>query len=275
MSIPFVKMAGCGNDFVIVESADIPQGMDVRALARMACRQGTGIGADGLVVIDRAPVGDAHFSVTIVNRSGLEAEMCGNAARCIARLAVERGIAADQHVFRTVAGNIGAKVADNMISIRLTEPSALQRNIEVAIEGEAWLVDFIDTGVPHAILWCEDAESMPVESLGRAIRHWRGFPCGANVNFVSVQCGKLRMRTFERGVEAETLACGTGAAASGISAAYRNLVRPPVSVITTEGSELTVDFDLRGDLAANVTLSGPAMHICEGAFTDEWISAIG
>lgn len=274
MSLPFIKMAGCGNDFVIIESADIPRNMELKKFARAVCRAGTGIGANGLVVIDRTPIGDAHFSVTIVNRSGLEAEMCGNAARCIARLAVERGIASDQHVFQTVAGNIRASVSDNLISIRLTDPSALQRDINVAIEDMIWRVDFLDIGVPHAILWCDDAETMPVDSLGRAVRHWEGFPSGVNVNFVSLYDGKLRMRTFERGVEAETLACGTGAAASAISAAYRNLVQPPVSVITTEGSEVTISFDLHGDMAVNVTLIGPATRICEGNLTDEWLSTV-
>lgn len=274
MTLPFIKMAGCGNDFVIVEGKDVPTNLDIYRLASHICRAGTGIGADGLVVIDRTPVGEAHFSVRIVNRSGLEAEMCGNAARCIARLAVDRGIAGNQHVFRTLAGDVESTVGPESIGVLLPQPSPLKRDVEVPLSDSIHRIDVIDVGVPHAVLWSDDLQSAPVEKLGRLLRHWSGFAAGANINFACMEGGRLRMRTFERGVEAETLACGTGAASCAISAACRGLAQPPIIVITSQGSELLISFELDGNIARNVTLTGPATYICEGTISDEWLTTV-
>jgi diaminopimelate epimerase len=273
MTVRFHKMAGCGNDFVIVEGACLPPGVALEDLGRAVCRHGTGVGADGLVVLDRQGDGEARYRAHIINRSGAPAEMCGNAARCIARFAVDRGMAPARHVFATAAGAIAAEVEAGSVRVTLPPPTPLRRDVPVAAEGAVHVVDTIDIGVPHAVFWREEIETAPVATLGRAIRHAPAFPRGANVNFVAVQGGRLRMRTFERGVEAETLACGTGAAAAAISAAARGHLQPPIDIVTTEGGVLRVEFRLESDLADDPHLSGPATYVFEGDLSDEWLAA--
>jgi diaminopimelate epimerase len=273
VSLPFVKMAGCGNDFVMVAAADLPRGVPLEQLGRALCSQGTGIGADGFVVIDPAAAAGMDFGVTIINRSGLPAEMCGNAARCIARLASERGIAGPRHVFRTPAGDVAAVVGADRVTIRLPDPSPLELDQSVTIGSMTYLLDVIDVGVPHAVLWWEDIDGAPVETLGRSLRHHAAFPQGANINFVCPRGPRLRIRTFERGVEAETLACGTGAIACAISRACRGLAVPPVEVVTTHGGILVAGFDLAETQARAVTLSGPTTRVFEGTISDEWLAA--
>ena len=271
MSLRFTKMAGCGNDFVILDpAAAVAQGALVD-LARAVCRPGSGVGADGLVAIHAAPAGRASYAVTIVNRSGLPAEMCGNAARCIARYAAERGLAGRSHVFLTAAGEVACEVKPETVRLELPDPSPLAR--DVAVDGHR--LDAIDVGVPHAVLWRDDVETAPVASLGPALRHAAAFPDGANINFVALRDGRVRMRTFERGVEAETLACGTGAVASAISAAVRGLLKPPVEVITSHGGILAVDFRLDGKQARAVSLEGPTTYVFEGVLSDEWLAGSG
>lgn len=270
--IPFVKMAGCGNDFVLIEAGDVPRGMDVSALGRAVCAQGTGLGADGLVVLQPGKVDTADFSVRIINRSGLPAEMCGNAARCIARHAVSLDLAPAGHVFLTEAGLVRARVgAAGDVEIDLPDPSPLRRDVTVEAEGRTWTLDAIDVGVPHAVLWWDDIETAPVGTLGRSLRHAPEFPAGANINFAAWRDGRIRVRTFERGVEAETLACGTGSTASAISAQARGIASPPVEIVTTEGGILTVGFTTEHGRARSVMLAGPTIYVAEGRLTDEWL----
>jgi diaminopimelate epimerase len=271
--IPFAKMAGCGNDFVLIEASDISSDTDLSALGRAVCTPGTGLGADGLVVLRRDRIGAADFSVRIINRSGLPAEMCGNAARCIARHAVSMGFAPAEHSFLTDAGSVSARVRDGgYVEIGLPDPSALRRDMTVEAEGQIWTLDAIDIGVPHAVLWWDDIESAPVGTLGMSLRHAPAFPAGANINFAAWRDGRIRVRTFERGVEAETLACGTGSTASAISAQARGITSPPTEIVTTEGGILTVGFKVDNDRARHVTLSGPTTYVAEGRLADEWLS---
>lgn len=270
--IPFAKMAGCGNDFVLVEAGDVPHGMDLSALGRAVCAQGTGLGADGLVVMQPGKADTADFSVRIINRSGLPAEMCGNAARCIARHAVSLGLAPAEHSFLTQAGIVRARVgAGGHVEIDLPDPSPLRRDVTVEAGGQAWTLDVIDVGVPHAVLWWDDIEAAPVDTLGRSLRHAPAFPAGANINFAAWRDGRIRVRTFERGVEAETLACGTGSTASAISAQARGLTSAPVEIVTTEGGILTVSFSVDQGQTRNVMLAGPTTYVADGRLTDEWL----
>lgn len=271
--IPFTKMAGCGNDFVLIEAGDVPPGTDLSALGRAVCAQGTGLGADGLVVMQPGKAEAADFSVWIINRSGLPAEMCGNAARCIARHAVSLGLAAEKQSFLTEAGLVRARVgAAGHVEIDLPDPSPLRRDVPVDAEGRTWVLDIIDVGVPHAVLWWDDIEAAPVATLGSSLRHAPAFPAGANINFAAWRDGRIRVRTFERGVEAETLACGTGSTASAISAQARGLTAAPVEIVTTEGGILTVGFTLDHGQAHNVMLAGPTTYVAEGRLADEWLA---
>lgn len=271
--IPFVKMAGCGNDFVLVDAGDLPRDADLSALGRAVCAIGTGLGADGLVVLRPGKVGGADFSVRIINRSGLPAEMCGNAARCIARHAVESGMAPPEHAFLTEAGLVRARAGAAIVEVDLPDPSPLSRDVEVVANDRTWTLDVIDVGVPHAVLWWEDIETAPVETLGRALRHSAAFPAGANINFAAIRAGRIRVRTFERGVEAETLACGTGSTACAISAQLRGLLSAPIEVITTHGGLLTISFTAEPDGIGNVTLAGPTTYVAEGRLFDEWLAS--
>lgn len=271
--IPFVKMAGCGNDFVLVEAADLPVGTDASVLGRAVCTPGTGLGADGLVVMRPGRTGNADFAVTIINRSGLPAEMCGNAARCIARRAVDRGFAAAQHAFLTEAGIVAARVSGRQVTLDLPDPSPLVLDRPIIIAGETWVLDVIHVGVPHAVLWWEDIDNAPVSTLGLALRHSPAFPDGANINFAALRPdGRIRVRTFERGVEAETLACGTGSTAVAIAAATRGRASAPVKIVTTQGGVLTIGFALAPEGARHVTLAGPTTYVAEGHLADEWLA---
>ncbi len=275
MSIPFTKMSGCGNDFVIVDEAVLPAGVQLEKLGAAICALGTGIGADGLVVVRPAVEGGASYSVDVINRSGAPAELCGNASRCVARYALDRGIAGTRHAFRTVAGLVEAEVLGDSVTVGLPDPTPIVLDMPVALEGETFSVDFLEVGVPHAVLWWDgDVEAAPVPTLGRRLRHAHAFPKGANANFVAVTGDLLRVRTFERGVEAETLACGTGSSASAIAAVRRGLLARPVRVKTSQGGLLTVDFELSGDQASRVRLSGPADYVFEGRLHAEFLAGI-
>lgn len=275
MSIAFTKMSGCGNDFVVVDGAAVPAGVSLEDLGRAICAFGTGIGADGLVVIRPSIEDGASYSVDVINRSGAPAELCGNASRCIARYAVDRGMAGKRHAFRTVAGLVEAAVSGETVTVTLPDPSPIALDMPVEIGGETHRIDFVEIGVPHAVLWWTgDVETAPVGTLGQRLRHAPAFPKGANVNFVAVLGETLRVRTFERGVEAETLACGTGSSASSIAAVRRGLLLRPVQVKTTHGALLTVDFDLVGDRARRVCLSGPADYVFEGRLHDDFLRAL-
>ncbi|MGC8809598.1 MAG: diaminopimelate epimerase, partial [bacterium] len=223
--IRFCKMHGCGNDFIIIDNRQkILDGDQIRDLVIKVCRRKISVGADGLILIE--PSARAHFRWRFFNADGSEAEMCGNAGRCAARFAVISGIAPASLTFETKAGIIAAEVMGRRVKLQMTKPFGLELDIEVPVDGEKHLLDFLNTGVPHAVKFVSSAASIPVKDLGRKIRfHPRFQPAGTNVNFVQPLDGhQLQVRTYERGVEDETLACGTGAIASALIAAYRGLV---------------------------------------------------
>lgn len=265
----FTKMEGCGNDFLIVDAADLPPQADLSTVGRRLCDRRLGVGADGLIVV-RPAEGGAHYRVEFINATGLPAEMCGNGARCVARYAADRGLAPSHHAFETVAGLIRAEVACHRVCVELTEPRDLTLDRRITLDGADLLLDTIDTGVPHAVIWTDDVERADVERLGPRIRYHAAFaPRGTNVNFAQVLGDGLTLRTYERGVEAETLACGTGSAAAAILACRRGVERsgilaPPVRVRTRHGAELTIDFADHDGRIHHVRLTGPTTYICRG-----------
>lgn len=268
MTTRFTKMTGCGNDFIIIERVQLSPNLDLSALGRIVCDRRLGIGADGLIVIGPGN-GDAQYGVVIINAMGLPAEMCGNGARCVARYCYERGLAPANHCFDTVAGEIQARVEPGQVRIRLTDPGPAEFDRQLQLDSESVMVDAIDTGVPHAVRWVDDIEAAPVERLGPLIRHHPAFPRGTNTNFAQIEAGGLALRTFERGVEAETLACGTGSAAAAILAYRRGHVQPPVRVRTRQGSALTIDFRDEAGIIRDVWLIGPTTTICRGELSAE------
>ena len=245
-SVPFFKMQGCGNDFVCVDNRVL--GIDPAAMPDLVmpvCRKAFGVGADGMIFFDHAPEGSGlayiwHF----FNADGSRAEMCGNGSRCAARLAWMLGIAPARHVFGTDAGPIEAEVDpdSNQVTVQLTPPKDLRMAIDIEVEGRPFHLHFVNTGVPHAVAVMDHLELVDVWKLGRAIRQHPAFaPAGTNVNFIaSEEHGSLSLRTYERGVEDETYACGTGAVASAIVARELGLTGEETEIITTGGEVLGV-----------------------------------
>lgn len=270
--LAFVKMSGAGNDFIIVDHrhrqlapAEQPD------FARRVCRRKFSVGADGLILIEDSKTAD--FQWQFYNADGSVAEMCGNGARCAARFAYERGIAGKSMRFQTIAGVIEAEVMDDgaTVSLRMTDPVGCQLDRSIEVDGRQLQVSAIDTGVPHAVIFIDEGD-IPVKQWGREIRFHPQFqPAGTNVNFVRLlPDASLHVRTYERGVEDETLACGTGAVASAIIAGLCRNARSPVQVVTSGGERLTVVFDIRGDSSiVDVCLQGPARFIYEGQLVAE------
>ena len=271
MPIPFTKMSGAGNDFILIDHRKPRITREIMPeFVRLVCRRRFSVGADGLIFIENSE--SADFKWLFFNGDGSEAEMCGNGARCAARFAYFFGIAPAHMRFETIAGLIEAKVADINVSIKITEPKNVLLERSVTVDGEPMLLHTVDTGVPHAVLFVDDFSRIDICGLGSKVRFHEEFkPAGINVNFV--QCrpdGTLMVRTYERGVENETLACGTGATAAALIAAVRGGTGSPVEVITTGGDRLTILFDLdEQGRAANVFLKGPAHFIYSGELNNE------
>ncbi len=280
-TIPFTKMSGSGNDFVVIDNRDgVMTGFDLSSFTRAVCRHRVSVGADGVVLIERpAPSADVAFAWRYINADGSDGEMCGNGAMCGARFAVLAGIAPPACRFRTASGIVAAEVAadvasDPRVAIAMPDPGPVQRDVIVAIDGKERCFHAIVAGVPHAVMIVPDADvfapGIELEAFGRAVRHHAAFaPAGVNVNVVSLRPGGLRMRTYERGVEAETLACGTGAVASAVVATALGLASPPVDVLTSGGRSLIADFRWDGTHATHVRLQGEARVIATGEICPE------
>ena len=273
----FTKLQGSGNDFIVIDNRDGKVqrllkdfGISVEDFVVKLCTPHTGVGADGLILIENPKDPENDFRWQFFNADGSVAEMCGNGSRCAVRFCYEKGIVGEKVRFETLAGIIKAEVLEGgkRVKVQLTPPSEPQ---DRCLEADGLTVKgtFINTGVPHFVVPAENLESLNVKSLGRAIRFHEEFrPGGTNVNFVKpVAEGALKIRTYERGVEAETLACGTGATASAIVAYLKGLVKKkPVEVITKGGEVLKIDFseDLK-----EVYLEGSVCKVYDGILSYE------
>ncbi|CAA9529761.1 MAG: Diaminopimelate epimerase [uncultured Thermomicrobiales bacterium] len=279
--IPFWKMTGSGNDFVVVDNRSglIPPAA-VAGFARRVCRRGLALGADGVVLIGNAGPGDgADFAWRYVNADGSDGDFCGNGAICGARFAVLNRIAPARCVLATAAGPVRADVpdpADPRVRLAIADPGPLRLDLPVDLAGGPRTVHAIAVGVPHAVLPVEDLDGFGPDpafaELGRAVRRHPAFPDGTNLDAIAVlDRSTLRMRTYERGVEAETLACGSGAVASAIVATALGRVAPPVTVVTRSGLPLAVDFAWHPATAraTAVTLGGEARVVATGELWPE------
>ena len=270
MKIPFMKMSGSGNDFILVDHrTPVLKKDQMPAFARMVCRRRISVGADGLIFIE--PSERADFRWQFFNADGSEAEMCGNGGRCAARFAYLKGIAGPSLTFETVAGVLSAQVNGMRVKLEMTEPHGLKLDEVVVVEGKAIRVSSLNTGVPHAVHFAEEVEKLDVVRMGRAIRNHPHFaPGGTNVNFVRAGDGScLVVRTYERGVEDETLACGTGVVASSLISAFKGLVKSPVSVQTRGGEVLRVHFEIEGKEVKSVFYEGEVHIIYEAEMWEE------
>ncbi|CAB5515231.1 Diaminopimelate epimerase [Achromobacter anxifer] len=265
--IAFTKMEGCGNDFIVVDDRLGKLGADLAALGRRLCARTTGIGADGLIVVRAAPDLESDYGVEIINASGMPAEMCGNGARCVALYAIQHGIAPPRHRFSTLAGPIEARLLGNgEISVTLTTPTDVALDLEIMAAGRRWTLDYANTGVPHAVIWTDGPlDDIDVPGLGQVLRHHPFFPQGANINFVARDTQGLAIRTFERGVEAETQACGTGASAAALLAWLRGHASTQVRVRTRHGGVLSITIEPAPAALPRLQLAGPALAVYTGS----------
>ena len=260
----FTKMNGAGNDFILFDNRTRGIDLDRNQIAQL-CDRHRGIGADGILLLEK-PTNRADFRMRYFNADGGEAEMCGNGARCFARFANKVGGQKGRISFETPAGVISAELKDDLVTLRMTEPTALRLNVDLPIAAENKTVHFINSGVPHVVIPVSKIDDADVRREGAAIRHHKMFsPNGANVNFIEKRGpNKIAIRTYERGVEDETLACGTGIVASALIFAASENTNGPISVIARGGDELEVDFEKSGERFRNVTLTGPAEFVFEG-----------
>lgn len=274
--LAFVKMNGSGNDFVLVDNrqARLPVSL-MPALARGLCARGRSVGADGLIILEPSDTVDSasprlDFVWHFFNADGSSAEMCGNGGRCAARFALDQGLAGPEMVFGTLAGPIRAWVSGESVKLEMVPPRGAYAGLVLATPLGPVTLHGVNTGVPHAVVPVEDLQAAPVKELGRALRFHQHFaPAGSNINFICPRDGQLWVRTYERGVEDETLACGTGAVASALVAGSLGWLKSPVEVRVRSGETLKVHFTGQGDALGPVLLEGGAAYVYEGVLHRE------
>jgi diaminopimelate epimerase len=266
--ISFMKLAGSGNDFILIDNRrGAIAATRLKRLAVKLCRRRWSVGADGLIVIE--PSSRADFKWRFFNADGSRAGFCGNGARCAARFAHIKKIARRHMMFETRVGLIAAEVMSpggERVKVRMPDPKDLRLDVKIPIDGQKHTAHLIDAGVPHCVYVVDDLDNVDVEALGRTTRNHRLFrPVGTNVNFINVVSrNRLKMRTYERGVEGETLACGTGSIAAAVIANKLANVISPITVIPASGLPLIVSFTVEDGIYREVFLEGDARVIYDG-----------
>ncbi|GHC64568.1 diaminopimelate epimerase [Roseibacillus persicicus] len=260
MIISFTKMNGAGNDFVVLDNRDLAYNLSKEQIAFL-CDRHRGIGADGLLAAEPTD-GEADFRFRYYNADGGEAEMCGNGARCFGRFTASLlPEPADVVSFETIAGTLSAKLIGEDVEVAMSDPFDMQAELAIEVEGLSYPIHSVNTGVPHTVAFVPNLAELDVVKLGAAVRYHPHFaPAGTNANFAQViETGHIAIRTYERGVEGETLACGTGMVACAL---YHHLLTEapsPIKVDVAGGETLLIGFEKSGDDFVNVTLTGPAV----------------
>jgi diaminopimelate epimerase len=266
MLLHFYKMNGAGNDFVVVDNRDLSLNLSKDQI-ELLCDRHRGIGADGLLAVEPAENG-ADFKFRYYNADGGEAEMCGNGARCFGRFTsalLEEP--ADSVSFETIAGTLAAEMVDDNIRIAMSDPFDLKLDIAISLPGLDATLRSLNTGVPHVVAYVDDLAGTDVLKHGAAIRYHKAFaPNGTNANFAEVLGpDHIAIRTYERGVEDETLACGTGMVACALIHHLLTGATSPIKVDVKGGDTLEIGFESDGNESfKNVTLTGPADFVFEG-----------
>jgi len=266
MLLKFFKMNGAGNDFIVIDNRALDTNLP-KDIIEALCDRHRGIGADGLLAVEPAE-NEADYKFRYYNADGGEAEMCGNGARCFGQFTAHLGEeVADSVSFETIAGTLRADLIDGDVRIAMSDPFDLNLTPPVEIEGLKGQVQFVNTGVPHAVTYVTDLQSLDVIKNGAAIRYHDHFsPKGTNANFAEVLSeGHIAIRTYERGVENETLACGTGMVACALFHHLRDGAKSPIKVDVKGGETLEIGFVKQDDGSfTDVTLLGPADFVFEG-----------
>ncbi len=266
MIIPFWKMHGAGNDFILFDHRDeVFPLLDDRAWLSAICARKLGIGSDGIILI--CPSDTADFRMRFINPDGNEVDMCGNGARCVARLAVDIGAAPAAMTFETAAGRISAEVLDDQVRLHMTAPTDWRLGNSLICDGREIAYNYVNTGVPHCVVECNTVADVDLPKLGPYLRYHCDFaPQGTNVDFIAATGPtQIDIRTYERGVENETLACGTGIVAGALIACLTHKITPPVQVTCASGDVLKVNFTIKDDGMPNdITLLGPTAYVFHG-----------
>ncbi|WP_028575334.1 diaminopimelate epimerase [Desulfonatronovibrio hydrogenovorans] len=267
--VTFYKMQGSGNDFILFDNTSLRLAReDMPFWASKLCPRGFAVGADGMIFLDKTAKEGLDYVWHFYNSDGSRAEMCGNGSRCASLLANIIGLAGKDQVFGTDAGPITARILDQgLVKVQLTPAINLRLNIPLTLEGGQEInVHHVNTGVPHAVVVCENVDQVDVAKVGRAIRFHKEFsPSGTNVNFIEKKGDdSIILRTYERGVEDETFACGTGAAASVVVGSALKILKAPVEVTTSGGEFLAIDIS-----EDQVFLTGKATLVFKGEFSPE------
>ncbi len=271
--LQFVKTTGAGNDFVLIDNRDAHISLRWNLLAPAICNRRFGVGADGLLVLEKSTRAD--FSMKYFNADGSFGGMCGNGGRCAAaHVMADSG--AKEVSFDALGHVYHARLEQALVHLEMKRVTSLRTNLKVKFMDNLVTAHYVDTGAPHAVVF---AESLPetllttvrhegIKEIGSAIRYSKRFaPAGTNVDFVTiVNPGTISMRTYERGVEDETLACGTGAVASAIAASAVAGMIPPISVLTRSNEVLTIYFRRRREAYTSIELAGPAQKVFEGSY---------
>lgn len=268
MKIPFEKYQGTGNDFIILNNLDLQFSMaQLVAITKQVCQRRLSVGSDAVMVVDQAQHG-GDFRMIFLNADGTEAEMCGNGARCLARFAYEHGLAQEEMVIETVAGDVPAyRIDERTYKVQLNTATKEVYDWTYPEVAELSYIELGDPGLPHLVIEMPDLDTHTLDDLAplaKALRHWDRLPKGANVNFYQLLSnGQVLIRTFERGVEGFTLACGTGSGATALSLVTRQKAQPTVE-LQTLGGPLSVE--VRGD---ELYLIGETTLVTSGVICDE------
>lgn len=265
-TIPFSKMNGAGNDFVVIDNRDLEYDLSKEQIEAI-CDRHRGIGADGFIAVEPSQEKEGEVRMRYYNADGGEAEMCGNGARCFGNFYRRLTGVSEKLLFETMVGIVSAEYPDeDNVRVGLSDPFDFSLNEELEVLGNTETVHSINTGVPHALIQVEDVDESDIYKIGKNLRyHDRFSPAGTNANIFSVvEERRIKLRTYERGVEGETLACGTGMAAAGIVHHALTECEAPIKVEVRGGDTLEVDFECDNGVYRNVFLTGPADFVFEG-----------
>ncbi len=278
----FVKMNGAGNDFIVFNKDEAVGLQFASPLIKKLCDRRFGIGADGVITVAKSETHD--FEMEYFNADGTTGTLCGNGARCAIQFAEKFSISKGKSVkFLSNGVDFSGKVLeDGFIRFNLNSPDSLKENFIINVSGAEVNTNFINTGSPHVVFFLDDPtirkshlsgefisiDDFPVYSFGKEVRYLNTFaPSGTNVNFLEIRNSEIYIRTYERGVEDETLACGTGSVASAIITFLQKQIPPPLTLVTRGGDKLIVDFSAEGTIIKNVSLTGPAKINFSGEWT--------
>ncbi len=278
----FVKMNGAGNDFIVFNKNEVTGLPFSSSLIKKLCDRRFGIGADGVITVTKSEAHD--FEMEYFNADGTTGTLCGNGARCAIQFAEKFSISKGKSV-KFLSNGVqfsGEVLEDGLIRFNLNSPDSLKENFVVNVSESKINANFINTGSPHVVFFLDEPslkesvfggkvrsiDDFPVYTVGKEVRYSKAFaPAGTNVNFLEIKDSLIHIRTYERGVEDETLACGTGSVASAIITFLQKQIPPPLTLLTRGGDKLMVDFSTEGKLIKNVSLTGPAKINFSGEVT--------